>query len=325
MIEETETRVPAPLYVPTTLAIIIPTKDRPDEVRRLLQSITELDCEVGRIIVVASGQDIRTVVMAFAEKLPVEYYTSKPGQIRQRNKGIALLNESTYLVATIDDDAEFHKTAVTGMINFWNRVEPETAGVGFNIVTIKGHRHSFVKGLLGISVPEPGRVLKSGNNTAITNINNDIRSEWLTGGATVWRQEILQKYPHHEIMSRWSVCEDLIFSYPISKKYPLYVSVSSKINIGDVKLENEDSQFHRFRGRTSFLWGLYFVLNNKHLSLVSFSLFKFIEITSMMIKGIFYKEYYRLFWAAGALSGVILSLTYFIRNKDIIELIEKNT
>ena len=325
MVEETETRVPAHLYVPTAMAIIIPTKDRSDEVRRLLQSITELDCKVGRIIVVASGQDIRTVVMGFAEKLPVEYYTSKPGQIRQRNKGIALLNDSTSLVATIYDDAVLHKTAVSEMIKFWNRVEPETAGVSFNIVSLESHKHSFVKGLFGLSVPEPGKVLKSGKNTAITDINNDIRSEWLTGGATVWRQEILQKYPHQEIMSRWSVCEDLIFSYPISKKYPLYVSVSSKIDIGSVNLENEDSQFHQFRGRASFLWSLYFVLNNKHLSLVSFSLFKFFEITSMMIKGIFNKEYYRLFWAAGAISGVILSLTYFILNKDLIELIEEKT
>ena len=110
-------------YVSKDLAIIIPTKDRPKEVGRLLQSIKELDCEVRRVIVVASGQDISDVIMSFAEYIPVEYYSSEPGQIRQRNKGIALLDESTRLVATMDDDAVFHKDAISEMIKFWNNVE----------------------------------------------------------------------------------------------------------------------------------------------------------------------------------------------------------
>ena len=75
-------------YISTDIAIIIPTKDRPREVRRLLKSISELDCKVGRIIIIASGQDIQHVVMSFADRIPVEYFSSESGQIKQRNKGI---------------------------------------------------------------------------------------------------------------------------------------------------------------------------------------------------------------------------------------------
>ena len=35
---------------------------------------------------------------------------------------------------------------------FWNSVEPQTAGVGFNIVNQKGHKHDWLRGLLGVSV-----------------------------------------------------------------------------------------------------------------------------------------------------------------------------
>ena len=59
-------------YVSKDLAIIIPTKDRPKKVGLLLQSIQELDCEVGRVIVVASGQNIRDLVIEFSKILPVE-------------------------------------------------------------------------------------------------------------------------------------------------------------------------------------------------------------------------------------------------------------
>ena len=58
-------------YVSKDLAIIIPTKDRPKEVARLLQSVKELDCEVGRVIVVASGKDISNVVLDYSKMLPV--------------------------------------------------------------------------------------------------------------------------------------------------------------------------------------------------------------------------------------------------------------
>ena len=127
-------------YVSTDLAIIIPTKDRPKEVKRLLKSIAELDCKVGRIIIIATGMDIQNVVMSFVNRVPVEYYSSEPGQIKQRNKGISLLDDSTKLVATMDDDTVFHKTSISVMINFWNSVETETAGVGFNIVKVFSYR-----------------------------------------------------------------------------------------------------------------------------------------------------------------------------------------
>ena len=61
-------------YESSDLAIIIPTKDRPKEINRLLNSIYELDCKAGRIIVIASGMDITNQVMLFSDKIPVECY-----------------------------------------------------------------------------------------------------------------------------------------------------------------------------------------------------------------------------------------------------------
>ena len=312
-------------YVSKDLAIIIPTKDRPKEVGRLLQSIKELDSEVGRVIVVASGQDISDVVIEFSKILPVEYYSSESGQIKQRNKGISLLNDSTKLVATIDDDMFFHKTAVLEMIKFWNRVEPETAGIGFNIVNQPGHCHTWLRGLFGISVPEPGRVLKSGNNTSISNVKKNIRSEWLNGGGTVWRQKILKDYPHIEISSKWAVCEDLIFSYPIGHIHPLYVCASATIDIEDVPFRKEIVELYRYRGRTQFLWGIYFVQINPQLSIAQFYYKKFLEILVFLIKGIFRQEFHRFYLVMGMLSGFFLSLNCIIRKQNTIELIEAKT
>ena len=48
-------------YKTTDLAVIIPTKDRPVQVKRHLQNLVGQNCEVGRVIVVVSGQDKKDI------------------------------------------------------------------------------------------------------------------------------------------------------------------------------------------------------------------------------------------------------------------------
>jgi len=312
-------------YVSKDIAIIIPTRNRPEEVRRLLKSIYELDCEIGRIIIVASGQDIQKVVMKFKNLLPVEYYSSEPGQIRQRNHGISLLGDSTKLVATMDDDTTFKKTAVTEIIKFWNSVEPETAGVGFNIVNYPAHRHTWIRSIFGVSVPEPGRVLKSGFNTPITNIVQNIRTEWLNGGTTVWRQDILKKYEHREIRSKWAVCEDLIFSYPIGKKYPMYICFNACVEIEDVVLRNPANDVYKMRGINFVLWQFYFVTSNKEMSVTLFVYRIILQALISIIKWSFHKDLSRFFFASGLLKGLFIVLVYIIKRGNLLDIIELNT
>ena len=209
-------------YKTTDLAIIIPTKDRPFQMKRHLQSLVEQKCILGRVIVVASGQDIKDIVLDFKDSLPVEYYKSEPDQIRQRNLGISKLDERTKLVACMDDDVTYHDDAIAKMIRFWNNIPSDTAGVGFNIINLPKMEHNWLRGLLGFSSKNHGQVLKSGFNTSISNISENIQVQWLNGGSSVWRQNILQEYMMKEINTSWAVCEDLIFSYHLGKKFPLY-------------------------------------------------------------------------------------------------------
>jgi glycosyltransferase involved in cell wall biosynthesis len=304
------------------MAIIVPTKDRPDYVKRFLQSVKELDCQTGRVIVVASGQDIKYVVLAFKEFLPVEYYTCEPGQIRQRNRGISLLDDRTKLVATMDDDAVLHTTAVTEMIHFWNSVESETAGVGFNIVNQPGHKHTWLRGLFGVSVPEPGKILKSGHNTAITKVKENFKSEWLNGGATVWRQDILKNYTHQEIQSSWAVCEDLIYSYPIGKKHPLYICANATIEIENIVLQKSYLIELFQRGKTQLLWQMYFVSTDSTLSKYKLFYSKIIEVLYCIIKSFFHRNMGHLFYSMGMINGILLCVKLIIFKKNIIEIIK---
>ena len=81
-------------------SVIIPVFNRPDEVAELLESLTQQAYRDYEIIIVEDGSSIpcEAVVKAYAEKLPVNYYTkpnSGPGQSRnygaERAKGEYLL------------------------------------------------------------------------------------------------------------------------------------------------------------------------------------------------------------------------------------------
>jgi len=262
-------------YSTTDLAVIIPTKDRPVELKRHLQSLVNQQCKFGRIIIIATGKDIKQVVMDFKNRLPVEHYTSEPGQIRQRNLGISKLDEKTKLVASMDDDVIYHENAIVEMIHFWNRVENDTAGVGFN--------------------------------TSISNISKNIQVKWLNGGSSVWRQNILQEYTMKEINTSWAVCEDLIFSYPLGKKFPLYVCSDSKVEIDEEIINQPTKAFYFYRGKAQYLWGLYFVMKNEDLSVSCFIVNKLLYCVAQLIKGTLYLDKTRIFIMVGIVKSFCIS------------------
>lgn len=257
---------PRIIYEGKDVAFIIPTKDRPEKIRNLLNSLARQTVSCGRVIIVDGGQSIKNVVMEFGT-LPVEHYEcNPPGQIRQRNMGISLLDERTLLVGFLDDDIVLEPDALEKMIDFWNQADAMTAGVGFNntSINIPGHSSLFSRLLMHRNIP--GRVLKSGLNTSFENIGSDIMTQWLGGGYTMWRHEILKHYSQDVLNTRWATGEDLRFSYPIGKKYPMCVCAAARVRHEHIYDQAPKQFIHRYQGRKEALAIFYFVTSHKELS-----------------------------------------------------------
>jgi glycosyltransferase involved in cell wall biosynthesis len=254
-------------YTGKDVALIIPTKDRPQKLKNLLNSLSQQTVHCGQVIIVDGGQSAKDVVASFSDRLPVEYYEcSPPGQIRQRNTGITKLKGVIPLVGFIDDDLVLEVDALEKMIDFWNRVEENTAGVGFNIVNVPPLRHSRFWGFLQMSSPRYGRVLSSGYNSAIHNVSEEIRTQWLGGGYTVWKREIIAKFPQENLNTRWAIGEDLRFSYPIGKRYPLYICAAAKVRHEHIYDQYDPKSIDRYIGRKTSLASFYFVGLHPELS-----------------------------------------------------------
>lgn len=312
-----------PKYDSRDIAILVPTKDRPHKLNVLLESLAQQTAPCGRIIVIDGGESVRDTVMRFADRLPVEHHLCHPpGQIRQRNMGIALLDSRTPLVGTLDDDIVLLPTAVEQMIRFWNSREPETAGVSFNIVNLSAEKHTWLKGLIGLTGPKPGRVLRSGRNTAILSIESDLKTEWLCGGATVWKQHILRSFNNQERRAQWAMAEDLLFSYPIGKIYPLYVCANAQVRHEHV-FDHKIRLKHKYYGRTETLWRFAFVESHKELSRTSFLWMQLGTIAARLLKGTILFEGRHIQFAIGQVEGIVSGLLALLRGSDVASLLSE--
>lgn len=305
------------------MALIIPTKDRPQKVKALLDSMVRQTVPCGRVIIVDGGRSVKDIVMSFSDRLPVEYCECHPpGQIRQKNKGISLLNRRTSLVGFLDDDIVLEPEALERMMTFWNECEADTAGVSFNIINSPSYRYSWVKALMGMSSPQQGRVLRSGYNVATTPVDSHLKTQWLCGGATVWRKEILKRFTNREIYSRWAICEDVIFSYPIGKEYPLYVCAGAKVRHEHV-YDHAAKMKYRYYGRTVTLWRLFFVESHAECSRMAFLWMVLAQISARFILGIFSFRMRHIEYAIGQIEGAIVGLRALYRGLDLLSFLNE--
>jgi glycosyltransferase involved in cell wall biosynthesis len=306
------------------IVILVPTKDRPGKIKNFLDSLAGQSQPCGRVIIVASGADIEELVLSFSDRLPVEYiYCHTPGQIRQRNMGIALLDETTPITGFFDDDIVLESDTLEKIIAFWNHVEPETAGIACNITNTPSWSPSWLYSAVYLANLNPGQITNSGYNVPITNIKQDIRSAWLPGGATFWRTDIVKQFAHKEIPAKRAMCEDLLFSYPIGKKYPLYVSHESHVRNESIN-DHVKSGAERYYGRTELIWRLYFISLHKEFHAGKMAWSYIMLILADIIRGFMQLRLSRFEKALGRVEGLLIGINVMIFKKDLIELLHKN-
>jgi len=293
-------------YTGQEICVLVPTKDRPEHVARLLKSLVDQVEQVKYIIIVASGKDIKTTIDNFSDDLLIKYYhTSQFGQIRQRNIGISKLDDRTPLIACIDDDIVLDPCAIKEMVRFWNSAPINTGGVGFNEINGSSIQPSILHKIFYWRHRKPGRVFRNGSSTSISNLHENICSQWLTGGMSVWRKDVLVNNKNKEINTKWAIAEDLIFSYPIGKVLPLYVCATATVSHNHYPYETTDNEWHFSYGRTQTLWFYHFVINNKELSKVLFFFTLFIRVFAKCIYGFIVRRWNLVNFSLGAISAVV--------------------
>lgn len=213
------------------LSIVICTKDRPDDLRRLLNSIERQTLKPNDIIVVDGSDDpILNVVKDF-ECLSINYITVRPPSLpKQRNKGISLLKPETDWVGFLDDDLVLSDDSFEKIIectdNF--KSKKKLGGISMMITNVPDAPYSPIRGFFLLDHQKDGHFTTSGTAGMLRKTDKTVEVQWLSGGVTFWSKEVLDKFTFDEWFAGTGYMEDVDFSYSVGKEFSLAYCGESK-------------------------------------------------------------------------------------------------
>ena len=220
---------------------------------------------VDEVIIVASGDNVENVIKYYRNKLNIKYiHSEETGQIFQRNIGRKEIKKIG-LVIFLDDDIILEQDAIDKMIKFWDTLDGKTAGVGFNLLKPTSKYNFMINYLYSkIFRVKPGSVTRAGVAISINNVSKNIETQYLGGGYSVWKTNIIDNYPQEPIKTKWAQGEDLRFSYPISKQYKLFICADAKAF--EMEFDNSNILSSMYQGKIQALTKIYFTTLHKELS-----------------------------------------------------------
>jgi glycosyltransferase involved in cell wall biosynthesis len=253
------------------VSIIIATRDRPAELRRLLKTLETQTVKPRQVVVVDSSNSPQGSIVREFPKLALEYLPFPTASAsRQRNFGVDKLDRKTGVVGFLDDDTLLEPDALRRVLSFLSTSSPRLAGASLNManhpsLAWRPLKHLGLAERLGLYCPEPGAVVPSGFQTMIGHVVRDMRVQWLPSGAVFWKRAVLDEFRFDGWFADYSYLEDLDLSYRIGKKYDLAVVAGAKYH----HLPSPRGRVSRFRfGQKEVLNRVHFVLKNPELSLV---------------------------------------------------------
>lgn len=156
-----------------------------------------------------------------------------------------------------------------------------------------------------------GKVLPSGFNTDVYPLLKDTYTEWLCGGATVWRKEILENHKYDEWYVGCSYQEDTDFSYQVAQKYRLIVVKKAKLQHNPPPY---DQRKNKILGKMNVISRYYFVRKHAQMSVTMFYWGAFGEILYNITRSFWERNLGGILLASGNLSGL-----FHIINRNLVQ------
>ena len=208
---------------------------------------------------------------------------------------------------------------------FWNEESQKSdlplAGASFNIKDSPELRSSVLRNLFFLQTKPAGNVSIAGYAAPFTTTETNMRTSWLLGGATAWSRDIIEKHQHPiNFPTRWAVCEDLIYSYPLGRKYRLLVAADASAYHNETynKMSFRQGIFY---GLSGAIMRYHFVSQNPDLKTLAFCWMTIGIIFGNLGRGLFGSPRH-LGLCFGGIEGLVRAIVCSLTNRDSTSLAE---
>ena len=161
------------------LAIIIPTKNRSERLKRLLESISSQEIQPVQVIIVDSGDGTSCEMVSKFSNLHIDYMKASSSLTMQRNIGLKMLKPEINFVAFFDDDIELHQYTLNTIMDFFSKAAEDIIGVACNIISHPRNKTSYLEKFFLLGNNRIGAVLPSGFQSSVCSVDNDYQVQWL--------------------------------------------------------------------------------------------------------------------------------------------------
>jgi glycosyltransferase involved in cell wall biosynthesis len=241
------------------VSVVIPTRNRDEDLREVLHSISRQTILPIEVIVVDDSDNLRTKILV--ERLREEFWDKrillKYMRGKEENRSISAARnlgdkESTgKIVFFMDDDIVIQMDFIEKILKVYEEY-PNAVGVQGYIRTPSQHNvtsilANAVNRVLFQTYHEKNRCRVHAAGISFPSpLTKVITSQWLSGTNSSYKKEVLKDFEWDENLKGYSLCEDMDISYRIQKRYPnsLYITphawvvhkVSSAARINTKKL-----------------------------------------------------------------------------------------
>ena len=272
--------------------LIIPTRNRSSKLIKLIKDIVKLKIIFNEIIVVDSSDNHhKKKIIPFLTKKKIKLINTFPSTTHQRNVGLKVRKKNSKYILFLDDDIIINKKAFIEMNNGINKYSKinKISSFAFNLQANKEKfkferiKKSKLVKLLGLYSEKPGKVMKSGWHTKISNLSKDTFVQWIYSGATLFRTNIIKKMKFKNLNKGFNYLEDLHFSFNLTKKKFKHLVIAkatvsnpnlvsrNDLNFGFIEILNRYKFVETYRLNkinfyiTAFIRMLYLITNILHL------------------------------------------------------------
>jgi len=199
------------------ISVIIPTYNRPKEIKKMINSIPK---KIKEIIVVDQSD---TPIKIKKDSLIRYYHRKIPSITMARNFGVSKAKGK--LICFLDDDVILGKEYFESILHLFYK-HPKAEGVAGYITPDAKLKDIIIDMLiktpmcLGCYDFNSAKVRSTYNITYAINLKKDIQTEWLPGLNMVFKKEVFDKHNMRfdENLLGYTLAEDIDFTYRIYKR-----------------------------------------------------------------------------------------------------------
>lgn len=224
------------------ISFCIPTKDRPEDLKKCLKSIFAQTALPHEIVIIDDGNLNQAAFREIIEPATNFKYFKKDKPSLSASKNLIKNLASNDLIFICDDDIVLDTDFIQNIFEIFERDTKKEVGIVGGVMVNRKNKNlieRIFRRIFLLDNGKPGRLLPWGFQTGYYHtITKDEKVDWVSGGAACFRKEVLKEFNFEEFLGGRNALEDVEFGYKTMNKYTSIVTPKSKFH-----------HFHSLSGR----------------------------------------------------------------------------